>query len=614
MAEALNPYRAWLGVVSDALPPTHYELLGIAPAQADAEHVAEAFRRQMSRLNPHLAGEHAAIAQKLAAQLADARVVLLTPTTRRAYDAELAAGKCPSAGAVKQRPQAQPSAMSAGALADALLPPSAGPMAPAVPEPQATLMTPPMNQPLPPAGVAPAYPAMPAGYVHPQAYGQPYAPAYPAAAAPQAVPVYSYGQPYPAAAQPFPGQQAYQAQPVAAYPTGPAMAVVAAPAAPQLEPGIASLPSTPSSPLARNAERKRSSPVPMLAGMAVAGVVIVGGVIFFVKSESQPQPVADNSSVAVAADAQRSEPKPPIREVVAGANATKQPSGDVGPRRDRLFDPPKDASEAKPGKSQEKLFTDDPETMAPRPSDNPEEMTAAPTSGGKSDKAEMSEDGMPKGETPEAMEKEAKPETPKAEAEKSATSPTASSEKPAPPEPPAEDKKAIEKALNAARKALVERDLAEAEIQLAQATLEATSPESLAQVDRVQMLAQRVSEFWNAVREMLPKLEAAETFEVEGEQVSVVEASSEMIIVRVAGKNREYQLANMPAKLADALAKRWLEKDSPVSLVVLGAFQAVDPKGDRQEARLLFEQAQAGGMKVDPLLEELDSLEDPSEK
>ena len=213
------------------------------------------------------------------------------------------------------------------------------------------------------------------------------------------------------------------------------------------------------------------------------------------------------------------------------------------------------------------------------------------------------------GENPEGMKPEAmeggKAGMSASEMNKTATTP-GDSEMPA--EIP-EDKAAIKSALSAARQALANRDLAAAEIELAQATLEATSRESLAQVDRLQLLALRIGEFWNAVRETLSSLQAGESLDVEGEQVSVVEASKEKIVVRVAGRNREYQTTKMPAKLAMTLAARWLNEDNPVSPAVLGAFQAVDPKGDRQRARLLLQQARAGGINVDGLLEELDAME-----
>ena len=286
MAAAFDPYRAWLGVVSSFSPPTHYELLGVAPAQANGEAIAEAFRRQMARLNPHMAGEHGALAQKVAAELSNARVVLLTPTTKKAYDAKLAARikAKQNGGAAPKRPQPQ-SQPAPAPSADDLLPPSAGPMPPAAPEPTATLVQPgaqhpapggpPLNQPLPP-GVATPYPPLPptAGPMQPQPYGQPYPPAYPAGGAPQPVQAYPYGQPYPQAAQPYPGQQPYPPQSAPGFPAGGFPAAAAPQEAPvevQPDPAIASLPSGPSSPLSRTAGRKRSSPVPMLVGLTVAG-------------------------------------------------------------------------------------------------------------------------------------------------------------------------------------------------------------------------------------------------------------------------------------------------------------------------------------------------------
>lgn len=613
MAAAFDPYRAWLGVVSSYSPPTHYELLGVAPSRANGEAIAEAFRRQMARLNPHLAGEHAAVAQKVAAELSNARVVLLTPTTKRAYDAELAARiKAKQGdGAAQQRsqPQAQPAPTQS---ADDLLPPSAGSMPPAAPEPTATLVQPPspnvapggppLNQP-PPPGVAAPYPPMPpaAGQVQPQVYGQPYPPAYPAGGTPQPVQALPYGQPYPQAAQPFPGQQPYPPQAAPGYPAAgfPAAAPQEAPVEVQPDHEIASLPSGPSSTLSRTAGRKRSSPVPMLVGLTVAGAVVVGGVIYFVKSDAGAQVAVNKSGTANGSNSQPS-PTQPAPGAAAGknspatqgtSNGQRQP-GAVAPSQERIapvIAPKMTSDQPATGGSKEKLF---------QPDGDGENMTDSPSAG-------ESPDGM----KPEAKESGEKPGMPASEANKAAAaSASAPGDSEMLPEVP-EDKAAIETALNAARQALANREPGEAEIQLAQATLEATSRESLAKVDRLQLLAMRVGEFWNAVRETLPSLQAGESFDVDGEEVNVVEASAEKIVIRVAGRNREYQLAKMPAKLAATLAARWLEEGNPVSSAVLGAFQAVDPQGDRQQARLLFQQARAGGMNVDPLLEELDVLE-----
>ncbi|HVX61943.1 MAG TPA: hypothetical protein VHC19_15105 [Pirellulales bacterium] len=621
MATAFNPYRAWLGVESRFSTPTHYELLGVAPAKANGEAIAEGFRRQMSRLNPHMAGEHGALAQKVATELSNARVVLLTPTTKKAYDAELAARIKAKQGSAPNRPQPQ-AKPAPQPSADDLLPPSAGPLPPAAPEPTATLVQPPvpnapaggppLHQP-PPPGMAASYPPTPPAAGHaPQAYGQPYPQAYPAGGSPQPVQAYPYGQPYPQAAQPYPGQQAYphqQAYPPQAAPSYPAGGYPAA-AAPQQapveiqpDPEIASLPSGPSSPLSRTAGRKRSSPVPMLVGLTVAGAVVVGGVIYFVKSDAGAQVAANKPSAPNGGGSQPS-PAHPAPSPAAGKSAPATQATSTGQRRSDAVAPspkrtapviaPKMASDqsapggANSGGSKEKLF---------QPDGNGENMTDSPKP-----------NENPEGMKPEAMEGE-KPGAPASDANKAASASAAMPEESEMPAEIPEDKAAVEKALNAARQALAKRDLAGAEIELAQATLEATSRESLAKVDRLQLLTLRIGEFWNAVRETLPSLQAGESLDVQGEEVSIVEASAEKIVVRVAGRNREYQTTKMPAKLALTLASRWLNKDNPVSPAVLGAFQAVDPDGDRQQARLLFQQARAGGINVDGLLEELDATE-----
>ncbi|HVW37206.1 MAG TPA: hypothetical protein VHB99_07865, partial [Pirellulales bacterium] len=170
-----------------------------------------------------------------------------------------------------------------------------------------------------------------------------------------------------------------------------------------------------------------------------------------------------------------------------------------------------------------------------------------------------------------------------------------------------EEKAAVGEALTDARRALGDRNLTEAEDRLAQATLEATAPELLAEVDRVQLLARYVGDFWDAVRQHMAKLESATTITVDGEELSIIESTGQKIIFRVAGKRREYTFEKLPPKLAYWLADNWLDKSNPAAFMTLGAYQAVAPKGDRQLARQLFEQAAAAGLDVKMLLAELDA-------
>lgn len=582
MTDAFNPYRAWLGVVSDSHPPTHYELLGLKSARSDSVMIAEAFRRQMGRLNPHLSGEHAEIAQRISGELADARVVLMTPTTKRAYDAELAS-----------RSRAAP--LTSGSSAEALLPPSAGH---AVSEPVATLVTPPtMNppayQPPPPTPATAAYPAVPVagGYAPAPGYGQPYAQGYPVAAAPQAVPVgyqaapgFVQGQAYPA--QPYPGQPAYPGQPPystqavpvsAAYPTASAGMPQPEIAGPAVSAGRSS------SSAARTSSARRSSAGAMLAGILVAGLVVVGGVVYFVNAESASQVVdrgdgggqpgaqtqrQDASAVRLPTDVERTPSDAPVKE--AGRRNLRN----------------KGVPNPKTSKSTEKLFTDEPE---PPPADvaMPEKMADA---------------GEPKpsnSESPKSVPASADPR-------KSATTPPAEA-KPEPSPATPEETAAVRKLLSAARSSLAERDFSGAEDQLAQATLEASSPSLLDEVERLEFLARYCNDFWDAVRQRLAKLDAAETINVNGEELSIVEASPDKLIFRAAGKRHEYEFAKLPGKLAFWLAQSWLDEENPASLIVLGAYHAVDAKGDRRQARELFEQAGAKGLDVRLLLAELDA-------
>lgn len=598
MADAHNFYRAWLGVTSESLPPTHYELLGLTAERCDAQSIAEGFRRQMSRLNPHLSGEHAATAQRIASELAHARVVLLTPTTKRAYDAELVARR--QKVSVAPPASASAAATTAGSLAggaDDLLPPQAAPLpalvpaAPVVPVPAPTTIMPPANQPPPPMAPAP-YAAIPgtavpgvAGYIQPGGYaqgaGQAYVPGATPAMAPggyQPTPGYAVGQPYPApggfpAPQPVLGQPTYQglpAYPGQGLPVSPAyLAVAPQPAAPAVSTGAST------SSVSRLSRSQRSAAGPILAGVMIAGLAVAGGGYYLLKLDSaQATAGGTNASTggAVAAN-------PQLETPASDSQVARRSPRDDATRRKPVK--PLVVAPVASG-SKEKLFDPNAPDPEPPPVYMPVEMpdNDGPQPGAAAAPAPI----MPKPEQPQ---------------------PAASAGLSAQASP--EEQAAVGEALAAARRALANRDFVAAENHLAEATLEATASDSLAAVERLELVQRYLKDFWDAVRQQLDKLDGAETITVDGKELNIIEATREKIIFRSAGKRYEYAFAKLPAKLAYWLADSWLDHGNPAAYLVLGAFHALDAQGDRQQARRLFDQAAAGGLDVQMFVAELEA-------
>src|SRR5487761_536717 len=128
MAGSFDPYREWLAITSGGQPHNYYDLLGLRPLESDIGKINAAFRRQSDRLAPHLSGAQAAMAQRLMTELTEARMTLLTPTAKRAYDQSLAGGQ-PTTGpaAPADSKPARWSGSPTPESGDALLPPSALP-------------------------------------------------------------------------------------------------------------------------------------------------------------------------------------------------------------------------------------------------------------------------------------------------------------------------------------------------------------------------------------------------------------------------------------------------------------------------------------------------------
>jgi hypothetical protein len=315
----------------------------------------------------------------------------------------------------------------------------------------------------------------------------------------------------------------------------------------------------------RRVTRRRSSPVPALLGAVVAVVAALGGFWLYSKNNETVAVVSPNDGpVGSVENAQRQDDPPAVS--TQQKESTPTPTGaapdDVG--RDPANPISKGSETDSPGP-----MDDDQPRMAPPPAEGDK-----PTTDKSGSEVAKPESDRP---IPEPKPKEASPE----------------------------EAAAIAKSLQEVRAALAKRELSKAKDLLDEATIEASAPDSRARVNRVEILISYVENFWDAVRKTLPKLEAAETIEIDGTTIAIVEADEEHLVVRIEGRNREYPWQKLPAKIAYYLANRWLAPDDPVRNLVLAAFEIVEPKGDLTQAQSLLDAATAARLNAEPLYAEL---------
>jgi hypothetical protein len=89
--EDFDPYRIWLGIPPHEQPPNFYRLLGLTLFETDRDVIGNAADRQMAHLRKFQGGKNSAISQKILNELAAARICLMDPNKRAAYDARLRA-------------------------------------------------------------------------------------------------------------------------------------------------------------------------------------------------------------------------------------------------------------------------------------------------------------------------------------------------------------------------------------------------------------------------------------------------------------------------------------------------------------------------------------------
>ena len=89
MADAFDPYYEWLGIPRKDQPPNHYRLLGIEVFEANLNVIERAADRQMSHVRTFQVGKHGKQSQELLNVLSSAKLCLLHPEKKQAYDDQL---------------------------------------------------------------------------------------------------------------------------------------------------------------------------------------------------------------------------------------------------------------------------------------------------------------------------------------------------------------------------------------------------------------------------------------------------------------------------------------------------------------------------------------------
>lgn len=164
----------------------------------------------------------------------------------------------------------------------------------------------------------------------------------------------------------------------------------------------------------------------------------------------------------------------------------------------------------------------------------------------------------------------------------------------------------VAKTLMEARGALAGKDMAGAKRLIDKAATAAEGADT-EDVERMKLMHEYVSQFWHAFDESLMAIPEGEDFLYEDGRISVVKKGPKILILRIDGQEKEYELGAMPSKLAMAFTERYFNND-PANNLAMGAFLVVHPKGDRETARELWSEAARRGLKeqVDAVLPELE--------
>ncbi len=127
MPDDFDPYYVWLGIGAEEQPANHYRLLGIRPFEPNADVIDNAADRQTAHLRTLQSGQQGKHTQRLLNEVAAARLCLLKPESKAAYDQKLrammTAGAAVNGGSAIGRIANQPQSGSAIGRGDRAAPP-----------------------------------------------------------------------------------------------------------------------------------------------------------------------------------------------------------------------------------------------------------------------------------------------------------------------------------------------------------------------------------------------------------------------------------------------------------------------------------------------------------
>ena len=89
MADDFNPYHKWLGIPPKEQPAHRYRLLGLALFEEDADVIESAADQRMAHVRTQQTGKHGILSQRILNELAEAKLCLLRPESKRDYDDQL---------------------------------------------------------------------------------------------------------------------------------------------------------------------------------------------------------------------------------------------------------------------------------------------------------------------------------------------------------------------------------------------------------------------------------------------------------------------------------------------------------------------------------------------